>query len=160
MCRAEWRNTRDGTVPLGRDSARSGEERGSAMARAPRFARRVIRELPGGIGSSRERKSRAERDSRIYREVGWPIMSISNTTNCTQRSGEARGGSRRVCARTRRRQPRRLHRGLLNSPSKIVLSFQSTRRRYDALRSTSLPYNFQFPRGLPSKGIERTVCSG
>lgn len=40
--------------------------------------------------------------------------------------------------------------GLLNSPaSKIVLSFQSTRRRYDALRSTSLPYNFQFPRGLP-----------
>ena len=112
----------------------------------------------------RKRKSREseteERDSRIYPRLGSPIMSISNTTNCTQPSGEsgrfvvARVVSAAASSSSPSPSPSPCN-GLLNSPSKIVLSFQSTRRRYDAPRSTSLPYNFQFPRGLPSKGIDR-----
>lgn len=48
----------------------------------------VIRGLPHGMCSPCERKSRVE-SSRIYPSPGSPIMSISNTTNCTQRSGDS-----------------------------------------------------------------------
>ena len=138
----------------------------------------MTRRLPCGIRVVRARgkaeSETKERDSRIYPRLGSPIMSISNTTNCTQPSGEsgrlvvARVVSVVVCAHTSPAEASSSSssssspspspcNGLLNSPSKIVLSFQSTRRRYDAPRSTSLPYNFQFPRGLPSKGIDRVL---
>lgn len=49
---------------------------------------RVIRGLPRGICYPRERKSRDSRGFARAARLGSPIMSISNTTNCTQPNGE------------------------------------------------------------------------
>lgn len=129
--------------------------------------KRVIRGPPRGICYPRERKSRDSRGFARAARLGSPIMSISNTTNCTQPNEQ--------CACTlcgclspppvSVHAPVPVHAAtnssssssfaacicLLNSPaSKIVLSFCSPTRRAlrPALGSTSLPYNFQFPRGL------------
>lgn len=44
----------------------------------------MIRGLPRGICYPRERKSRDSRGFARAARLGSPIMSISNTTNCTQ----------------------------------------------------------------------------
>lgn len=60
---------------------------GKRGMKRPSFCR-VIRGLPRGICYPRERKSRDSRGFARAARLGSPIMSISNTTNCTQPNGE------------------------------------------------------------------------
>lgn len=124
---------------------------GKRGMKRPSFCR-VIRGLPRGICYPRERKSRDSRGFARAARLGSPIMSISNTTNCTQPNGEC--ACVRVCVRAfrwwfvawfaspspcaRARARTRCQQlvvvvaciGLLNSPaSKIVLSFCLPARR-------------------------------
>lgn len=103
-----------------------------------------------------------ERDSRGLYPPARAIMSISNTTNCTQLRFCTGVPTATATYGTFVLSPT-CTRGLLNSPraSKIVLSFPPDPVVHDAPRSTSLSYNFQVPSRITARragGIGRAVC--
>lgn len=82
-------------------------------------------------------------------------MSISNTTKRTQLCFCTGATTANVAL-----SPRRIRNGLLNSPcarDRIVFSLDPALCAHDAPRSTSLSYNFQFPRADYRRALESTT---